>query len=80
MQQGEGGRIAEGEALTGDEVDEEPGDPGPVGVGGDEGAQHQGQVEAGEPGQLGGDHHRGEGGGGDQPEQRPSGPVHLSGG
>jgi hypothetical protein len=28
---------------------------------------------------LGGDHHRGEGGGGDQPEDDPSGPVHLSG-
>jgi hypothetical protein len=31
LQQGERGRIAEGEALTGGEVDEEPGDPGPVG-------------------------------------------------
>jgi hypothetical protein len=61
-------------------VDEEPGDSCPVGIGGDEGAEHQGQVEAGEAGQLRGDHHPGQGGRGDQPEQRPSRPVHLSGG
>jgi hypothetical protein len=80
MHQGECRGVAEGEHLTGGEVDEEPGDPRPVRVGGDERAEHQGQVEAGQPGQLGSDHHGGQHRGGGQPEQRPSGPVHVSGG
>jgi hypothetical protein len=80
VQQSERGRVAEGEDLTGGEVEEEPGDPRPVRVGGDQGAQHQGKVEAGQPGQLSGDHHRGQHRGGDQPEQRPTGPVHVSDG
>ena len=76
MGQGEHGGVAQRETLPGDQVDEEPGDPGQVGIGGDQRTEHQGKVEAGQPGQLGGDHHRGQGGGGDQPEHDPSGPVH----
>ena len=78
VQQRERGRVAEGETLPGAEVEEEPDDPGPVGIPGDEGPEHQGKVEPSETGQLSGDHRRGERRGGDQPEQRPSGPVHLS--
>ena len=44
MHQVEHGRVAEGEAHANGEVDKEPGDPGPVR--GDDGAQHEGQVEA----------------------------------
>lgn len=46
LQQDERSGIAEGEALARNEVDEEPGDPDPVRVLGDEGAEDQGKVEA----------------------------------
>ena len=78
-EQREAGGVAEREAFTDRQVDEEPGDPRPVGVFGDDGAEQQRQVQAGQAGQLGGDHDRGERGGGDEPEQRPAGPVHVSG-
>lgn len=80
VQQGECGGVAQGEDMTDGEVGEESADPRPVRVGGDERALHQGKVETGQPGQLGSDHHRGQHRGGDQPEQRPTRPVHVSGG
>ena len=40
-EQGEAGGVAEGEPFADGEVDEESGDPGPVGVFGDDGAEQQ---------------------------------------
>src|SRR4029453_14977924 len=76
VQQPEAGGIAQGEPLPGHQMEEEPGDPSPGGVLGDDGAEQQRQVEPGQPGQLGHDHHRGQGGGGNEAEQRPASPVH----
>jgi hypothetical protein len=76
-EQREDSGVAEREHLPGAQVDEEPGDPGPVGVLGDERAEHQGQVEPGQPRQLCADHRGGEHRGGQQAEHRPACPVHL---
>ena len=79
VEQREAGCVTEREAEADRQVDEEPGDPGPVGIGSDDGAEQQRQVQAGESRQLRADHHDGERGGRNEPEQCPAGPVHLSG-
>src|SRR5680860_1057390 len=58
-------------------MDERTGRAGPVGVRGEDSAQDQGEVQPAQPAKLRGDHDSGEDGGGQQPEHRPSGPVHV---
>src|SRR6266536_1112956 len=76
--QREGGGVAQREALPHDKVDDKAGDPCPVRVLGDQGAEDERQVEAAEAAELRRDHDDGQGGGGHQPKQRPTGPIHLS--
>ena len=72
------GGVSEREAFTDQHVNEEPGDPGTVGIFGDDGAEEQRQIKTGPSGQLGDDHHHSERRGGDETEQHPPRPVHLS--
>ena len=70
--------VSKREAFTDQHVNEEPGNPGTVGIFGDDGAEEQCQIKTRLSGQLGDDHHHSERRGGDETEQQPPRPVHLS--